>query len=81
LAITRAFYSQIYDNKSFLEKKYELTKDKVKLFDRVELIKASNNKNEILINYTNSLFKRISFLDIYDNKFNKNDIKDKIVII
>jgi CHASE2 domain-containing sensor protein len=65
-----------------LDKTYDLTEDKIKLFNIISLKRANNNEKEVLINYAkSSQFKRVSFLDIYYNKFNKNDFKDKIVVI
>jgi CHASE2 domain-containing sensor protein len=40
------------------------------------------NQNDVLINYTDSYnFAKKSFLDIYNNNFDKDQFKDKIVLI
>ncbi len=46
-----------------------------------DVIKSIRNKENILINYTKNNFVKLSFLDVYYNNFDKNLLKNKIIII
>lgn len=82
IAILRAFYSKIYDDSTYLTKEFELSNDKIFIWNRVQLIRAKENENSVLINYSQiDKFYKKSFLDIYNGDFKQVDVKDKIVII
>lgn len=82
LAILRWFYAKIYEDNSYLTNDFVFTKDKITLNDRIKMLRSWTNKNEVLINYAETYrFYKKSFLDVYNWEFNKNDVKDKIVII
>ncbi|MDD2871923.1 MAG: adenylate/guanylate cyclase domain-containing protein [Candidatus Gracilibacteria bacterium] len=82
IAILRAFYSKIYDDSTYLTKEFELSNDKIFIGNRVQLIRAKENENSVLINYSQiDKFYKKSFLDIYNGDFKQVDVKDKIVII
>lgn len=82
LAIIKWFYSKVYDNKSLLTTKFKSSPNKFVFSDKIELTRSRSNKNEFLINYTDSnKFNKKSFLDIYYGNFDKSLFKDKIVVI
>lgn len=82
IAILKWYYSKIYDNPDFLKESVISTPYKYLIWDKIELIKSRHDKEEVLINFVPSYkYTKYSFLDIYYNKFNKDLLKDKIVVI
>lgn len=82
IAIIKWFYSKIYDDKKYLTGNTLSSQDKYVIENKIELLKSRKNQNEVLINYTDSYnFDKKSFLDIYNNNFDKDQFKDKIVLI
>ena len=82
IATLRWFYSKIYNDESYLTKKFINSDNRITLDDRIQLIRSNNNKNNILINYVSTdRFIKKSFLDIYYWNFKESDVKDKIVLI
>ena len=82
ISVLRWFYSQIYNNNDILTDSYTFSDDKIRINDKIELTRSKKYKNEVLINYNDShKFFKNSFLDIYNNNFNKDLYKDKIVVI
>lgn len=82
VSILRAYYAKIFNSDKFLLVEPTSFPDKFVINDKIELIKSRINKNEVLINYSDSSnFNKASFLDIYYNQFNKDDFKDKIIVI
>ncbi len=90
VVLLRAFYSQMYDNSSYLSNKSYVELWNFLLNDKVKIPLAWKKNNEVLINYVDrSKFQRYSFYDLYDNKIFdsiqksiwQDFLKDKIVII
>jgi adenylate cyclase len=81
LSLVRAFYEK--ENKNIWD--FCIWENSFKFFDQI--IPFSKNvyfklKKDFLINYTSkNNFRRISFIDIYNWKFDPNLIKNKIVLI
>ncbi|MFK7779541.1 MAG: adenylate/guanylate cyclase domain-containing protein, partial [Candidatus Gracilibacteria bacterium] len=82
IAIIKGFYSKIYDDEKYLNEQIISRPDKFIIANKLELIKAEKNKNEVLINYTDShKFTKVSFLDVYLGQIDENLFKDKIIIV
>ena len=85
IAILKWFFSKVYWDETFLENNYNFTKDEIIINNKIKLLRSRENKNEILINYVkSSSFNKLSFLDVYNNSLEPEDIdnlKDKIIII
>lgn len=82
ISILRLYYSKLYNNDNFLTSKILEKEDKIIINEKIELLKSRINNKEVLINYSDAKkFNKESFLDIYNNNFDKNKVKDKIVLI
>ena len=82
IAIIKSFYSKIYNDSDILNSKVLSYPNKLVVWDKIELIRSTTYQNEVLINYVDSSkFTKRSFLDIYNNQFDKNLFNDKIVLI
>lgn len=81
-SILRSYYSYFYNDKSYLIKSFQEDSLFLKIWDKIEYLKSWKNDNSILISYKNSSnYNSISFLDIYNNSFNPDLVKDKIIVI
>ena len=82
ISIIRWFYAKIYDNDDYLSSKRIFKDDNILISDKIELTRSRELQNEVLINYNNSYkFTKKSFLDIYNNQFDPELVKDKIILI
>lgn len=89
ISILRAYYSKIFNDKSFLSDKMIKSNEYINIKNKIVLPLSSKNTNDFIINFETSTFNRLSFIEIYDNelfywkqkeKWNKF-LKDKIVLV
>lgn len=79
-AILRNYYSYIYEtnysySKSLWKENYSFPNNKVYLWD-------FDDKPELYINYSEpAKFNTLNFYDVYSGNFDRNELKDKIVLI
>lgn len=87
ISILKWFYSKIYWDDELLDWDIFISNDKIIISDKIELLKSRKDNNDILINYSyikenwRNKFNKLSFIDVYNNDFNHNDLKDKIVLV
>nr|MDD3720255.1 adenylate/guanylate cyclase domain-containing protein [Candidatus Gracilibacteria bacterium] len=90
ISLLRAFYSFLYNDKSYLTNKAFIADNSFVLNKFVKIPLSKNNDNDILINFVSrNKFERFSFFDIYDDKqfslqqsfYGDKFLKDKIVLV
>lgn len=90
ISLLRAFYSFLYNDKSYLTNKAFIADNSFVLNKFVKIPLSKNNDNDILINFVSrNKFERFSFFDIYDDKqfslqqsfYWDKFLKDKIVLV
>ncbi|NDK08188.1 CHASE2 domain-containing protein [Candidatus Gracilibacteria bacterium] len=89
ISILRAYYSKIFNDKSFLSDKMIKSNEYINIKNKIVLPLSSKNTNDFIINFETSTFNRLSFIEIYDNELfygkqkekGNKFLKDKIVLV
>lgn len=81
-SILRTYFSFIYNDLSYLDSAIEEKWDSYYLRDKIQFLKSWNNRDDVMISFKSSeYFSKISFIDVLKWNYDKDLVKDKIVVV